>query len=150
MSQYKFSTGKFNPIVGLLMGVLFMVGLFWLAKGIFTILSWAFPVMIIATAIINYRVILGFGKWVLNALKINPMIGIVIVLFSFLAYPLVGMFLLFKALASRGSGREQVIAEEVQGEYINYEEVEVEEDFLSLDDIKKEKEAVQDKYSDLF
>ena len=151
MSQFKFSTGtKINPILALLVAVVFMFSLFWLAKGVFTILSFAFPVMLIATAIINYRVLLGFGKWVLNALKINPAIGIVIILFTIFAYPIVGLFLLFKALGTRGVKGDPTDAEEpIEGEYIKFEKVE-EDDFLDLSELKKSKEKIQNNYNDLF
>ncbi len=142
------NVGRVNPLYALLVLVAIFLGLYWIAKGVFTILSWAFPVMIIAAAVINYKVILGYGKWILETLKKNPIAGILAVLFSLLAYPLVGMFLLFKAIVSKKINTLDNNPP-AQGEYIKYEDVE-EEDFLDLKELKKAQQKVDNTYKDLF
>jgi hypothetical protein len=104
--------------------------------------------MIIAAAIINYRVLFGFGKWILNTLRSNPLMGVAAVVFSIVAHPLVGAYLLFRAITTRGERDVEENKGLKQGEYIQYEEVE--DDFLDLSEIKKSGEEVENKYKDLF
>lgn len=149
MSAYKtFTIGRTNPFLALLFLFIIMFGLFWVAKGIYTLLSLIFPVMIIATAIVNYRVLINFGKWVWGTLRSNPLMGIAVIIFAIMAHPIVGAYLLFKAVATRGEDNQEDSKELKRGEYIEYEEVE--DDFLDLSDIKKSGEEVDNKYKDLF
>ena len=147
MSNYRtFSLGRINPLVALLTFVMIIITLFWLAKGVLTLLSWAFPVVIIATAIINHRVILGYGRWVWDNFKSSPIRGLVIAAFTVLAHPIVGFYLLFRAISSKSEGNQN--RQIRKGEFIEYEEVN--EDFLDLSDIKKSKDQIDNKYKDLF
>ena len=63
MSRRKIDVNPFNSISSILILVLLFVGLFFVAKSIFTILSWVAPIMLIATLIIDHKVVLGYGKW---------------------------------------------------------------------------------------
>lgn len=149
MSTYKsFTIGRTNPFLALLFLFIIMFSLFWVAKGIYSLLSLVFPVMIIATAIINYRVLFGFGKWLLQTLRSNPLMGIAAIVFTVVAHPLVGAYLLFRAISTRGEKSVEEQHELKKGEYIQYEEVE--DDFLDLSEIKKSGEEVDNKYKDLF
>lgn len=148
MNNKAFTVGKINPIFALLFLVAIFLGIYWIAKGLFTILSWAFPVMIIATAFINYKVLIGYGKWILDSLRTNPLTGILAIVFSLFAYPLVGIYLLFKAVVSKKiESFEENNAP--QGDYIKYEEV-GEDDFLDLKELKQAQEKVNNDYKDLF
>ncbi len=127
-----------------------LLALYWLAKGVFTILTWAFPIMLIATAVINYRVLLGYGRWVVDNFKRSPIIGIVIAILTVMAYPFVGLFLLYRAISSKSKPEEPNPKEAVAGDYIKYEKVEQEEDFLDLSDIEKSKPEIKNRYDELF
>ena len=63
-----------------------------------------------------------------------------------LAHPLVGGYLLFRAITSKSSAG--VAGRIKSAEFIQYEEVN--EDFLDLSDIKKSKDQIDNKYKDLF
>lgn len=124
--------------------------LYWVAKGAYALLSVAFPFIIVATAFINHRVILGYFSWIKGLLKSNLAFGIVAIFMSVLAHPIVGGYLLFKAWRSRNANRaEDPYEAERKGDYINYEEVEEIDDFLDLTDVKKKKEEINKKYEDL-
>lgn len=147
MSNYKtFTLGRVNPLIALLTLAMVILSLFWVAKGVLKILSWAFPVMIIAAAVINHRVILGYGRWVWDNFKSNPLRGIIISLFTVIAHPLVGCYLLFRAISSRSNAPKGTPIG--KGDFIDYEEVN--EDFLDLSDIKTTKDQLDNKYKDLF
>ena len=66
---------RFNGIIGLVFLVMLFVGLFFLAKGIFTVLSWAAPVLIIGALLINHKTIINYFRFVLSLLQRNPLSG---------------------------------------------------------------------------
>ena len=151
MSNFKsYNLGKTNPLMILVVFVFALFALFWLAKGVFTILTWAFPIVFIATAVINYRVLLGYGRWAVDCFKRNPIFGIVVAVLTIMAYPFVGLFLLYRAISSK-PGKDVVSADQInKGDYIKYEEIEQDEDFLDLSEIEKSKEEIKNRYDDLF
>lgn len=151
MTLFKsYNLGKTNPLMFLVVFVFALLALYWLAKGVFTILTWAFPIVVIATAVINYRVLLGYGRWVIDNFKRSPVIGIVIAVLTVMAYPFVGLFLLYRAISSKSKPEESTHGESVQGDYIKYEDVEQGEDFLDLSDIEKSAPEIKNRYDELF
>jgi len=142
------STGSIGGIILLILG---FVVLFFVAKGIFTILSWVAPVLLILTLIIDYTVITGFGKFIINLFKNNILTGILAVLLTVIGFPIVAGFLFFKSILKRKIGK--IIDDQAPKEiYADYEVVEEEEeDFLELPKIDKKIEDVDDnEYDDLF
>ncbi len=151
MTRFKsYNLGKTNPLMFLVAFVFALLAIYWLAKGVFTILTWAFPIVVIATAVINYRVLLGYGRWVIDNFKRSPIFGIVIAVLTLMAYPFVGLFLLYRAISSKSKPEQQHRSESSQGDYIKYEEVEQEEDFLDLSEIEKSKEEIENRYDEFF
>lgn len=138
---------RINPLFLLLGVAVFFVALFYLAKGIFTLLSWAFPVFLVGALILDYKVVLGYVKWLFNSLKSNPVFGIVATVLTVLGIPFVSVFLFLRALASRGMD-PGVAVKNTQGDYIPYEEVE--DDFLDLTQIEAQKKNIDNEYSDVF
>lgn len=139
--QKQFKFGGTNPLV-ILVGIVIVIGLlFWVAKKILGLLAWAAPFVLIAALIINYRVVLGYGRWLIDTLKSNLIFGLVAVLFTFIGFPLVAIFLLIRAMASKGIGTEK------KESFSEYEEVD--EDFLDISEIKEYEKRVQDGFEDL-
>lgn len=102
MSRFQFyrSSGNISQlIVGGLVLIALFIGMFWVARSIFTILSYIAPFMLIAAAIINYRVVTGYGLWLWNTLKRDPIMGVVYTALSFFGFPILSAYLLFKAFA---------------------------------------------------
>ncbi len=145
-----YNLGKTNPLMFLVVFVLALFAIYWLAKGVFTILTWAFPIVLIATAIINYRVLLGYGRWVIDNIKRSPVIGIVIALLTVLAYPFVGLFLLYRAISSKSKSEQTKSNKSSKGDYIKYEEVDKDEDFLDLSELEESKQEIKNRYDELF
>lgn len=140
MSDHQeFKIGKINPLMLLLGLVLVMVLLFYVAKKILGLLAWAAPFILIAALIINYRVVWGYAKWLVATVKRNPVFGIVAILFTIIGFPLVSIFLLLRALSSKGIGSGK--------SFTKYEEVE--DDFLDISEIKEYEKKVQDGFDDL-
>lgn len=90
-----------NAIFGVIFLVFALMAVFWLAKGIFTILAWLAPILLIATLIIDYRTILNYGKWILNQLQTNTLFGVGMTLLTVVGFPVVSFFLFGKALLKR-------------------------------------------------
>lgn len=101
-----FNTGS-NSIVGLIFIVIFFIALFYLAKGVFTLLSWAAPVFLLLALIINYRVVFGYIKWIWETLTTNVLRGIVLVLLTVFGFPFVAIYLFMKAWGLRSMANMQ-------------------------------------------
>ena len=118
---------SFNPfslIVGFLFLFLFMVGLFYLAKGLFWLLSWLTPAMIIATLIIRYQVWVDYGKMLWRNIKESPVTGILLTIVSILAFPFLTAFLLIKAiLYNKVDNIEEEMERRKHGEWAEFEEL---------------------------
>ena len=109
-----------------------------------------FPIVIVATAVINYRVLIGYGRWVIDNFKRSPVFGIVVAVLSVMAYPFVGLFLLYRAISSKSDSKELRTEQGSKGDYINYEDVEQDEDFLDLSEIETSKKEIKNRYDELF
>jgi len=127
--------GGFAPLIAL---VLFFVALFFLAKGVFWLLSWVAPILLLATAVIDYNVIVDYIKFLFKLLKENPIVGIIGIVLSVVGFPIVSGFLFLKAIARRGiNAKMEDIKKQKEEEFVPYEEVTDEEDFLELPEIQK-------------
>lgn len=138
-----FGFSKVNPIM-LLVGFVFVVVLlFWVAKSVLKLLSFVAPVVFLAALVINYKVVLGYGKWLIGSLKRNPIFGIAAILFSIVGFPVVSIFLLLRALATRGLANPMK-----DTAFTPYDEVQ--EDFLDLSEVKEYEKKVDNNYNDVF
>ena len=96
--------GSNNPLGsygGLVVLILFFVLLYFVAKGIFTILSFAAPVLFIASLLIDYTATKDFFKFIVRLFKNNVLVGILAVLLVVVGYPIVAGFLFFRSLLRR-------------------------------------------------
>jgi len=146
--EQRFISGRSSGAGSLILGVLILIGAFflfaWIAKGVFQLLAYLAPIMLIATAIIRYQVIVQFAKWIWATLKREPLMGVLYVLLAVVGFPIVSAYLLFKALASRKM--EKIKNEYERREEVKYTEYEVIEDRYM--DINSEEDL--DKYNEIF
>lgn len=136
---------KVNPLVMLLIVGVVIFALFTLAKVVFKLLYYVAPVLFIGAILINYKVVLGYGKWLVSTFKRSVPFGIIAVVLTFIGAPFVSLFLFLRALASRGYGVPGI----KQVGYSDYEVVD-DEDFLDLSDIKDQKKKLDKDYGDMF
>lgn len=145
---------KGNGIFGFIFLVLLLVGLFFLARGIFTILSWAAPVLIIGALIINYRTVINYFKFILSLLKRSALTGIIAILLSIIGFPILSGVLFGKAILDRKMRRlKQTYIEREEGEFVQHEEVikRQPEEKLDLPPFEKpQPEKKVNRYEDLF
>jgi predicted membrane protein len=149
--------GKQNPLGSfgvVIMLIVFLVAMFFIAKGIFTVLSWVAPLLLILTAVFDYTVIIDYGKFLLKLLKENLLFGIIGIILTIIGFPIVSGFLFFKAYARK---KLKDYTKQQQPKYVDYEEIKKEDEveFLDLKKIESRRPVVEPKkkdndYDDLF
>lgn len=109
---------------------------FYIAQGIFTLLMWLAPVLLVATLIIDYKVVLNYGKWIIAKFSRSPLSGVTWSLITVFGFPIVIAFLLFKAITQKKLAEQNAQWEQNNGEYIEYVEVQEkrEKDFIQIPD----------------
>ncbi|MBP6185155.1 MAG: hypothetical protein KA479_09455 [Saprospiraceae bacterium] len=140
----------FANLTGILLMILMMVGLFYVAKGVFWLLTQAAIFLIAGAIIIHYPTVIGFFKWLWNTWKKSIVQGLIFTALTALLYPVVCALLFFRALLNRKvAGLESAIKKEQQGEFVDFEELE-----SAMHNRKKSvrqaEAAPTDRYSDLF
>lgn len=132
------------------------VALYFVAKSVFTILSWVAPVLLILAAIFDYRTIIDYGKWLWNLLRKDILMGIGAVVLTVVGFPVIAGFLFAKALFRKKVGEmEKNMQTEKNGQFVDYEEVEsTTYEPLELPQIEPEPKAQprrnNNEYEDLF
>lgn len=152
------SSGGFNILPVLIFGILFMVALFYVAKVALAILWYLIPVLLIATLIIDHKVILDYGKWLFSMLGKNPLLGAGLVLLSIVGAPVVSLFLFGKAmLKKKVKQMTQQFETGKEEEFVEYEEVKPENEGwveLPAPPVRAKKKATRrsssNEYEDLF
>ncbi len=141
--------GFLGPLVVL---ALIFGALFFLAKGLFWVLSWAAPVLLILTLIIDHKIVIDYFKYVWRMLSQNLPFGLVLSAVTIFGYPFVAGYLFFKALAKRSIKKASEKYQQPQNEYTDYELVDEDESFLELPPLNKTKEApnTSNRYDDVF
>ncbi len=118
------SNNPLNAVAGLLILVVVLVTLFMLARFVFQILAFLSPVLIIAALVLDYKTVTGFGKWLIDLVRRNALMGIAAIVLTVLGFPLVSAFLAGKALLSRNVRKAREEQEpQKPGEYIDFEEL---------------------------
>jgi uncharacterized membrane protein YbaN (DUF454 family) len=142
--------GSQNTIVTAVFLVLAFFALFWVARSIFTIMAWLAPVFLIITLIINYRIVLNYGKWLWGLLNNNPLMGVLGILLTVVGFPVVSFLLFGKALLYRKSKQlEKAYEEQKYGTYTEYEIID--EEPLELRELEeKVRKDDRDEYEKLF
>jgi hypothetical protein len=144
-----------NPgqwLMGLLGLIAFFFVLFWLMKGVFTILSFIAPVLLILTAIINYRVITDYVVMLWSVFKNNWIVGILGAILTVVGFPFVSGFLFAKALLLRKVGSIQAEVEnQRKGEFVEYEDLTPEPDeTLILKEPEPQRPEKESRYDEMF
>lgn len=137
--ESRFQLGT-KGIVGFIMAIAMVVLLFFFMKGVFSILAWAAPFLLLASLIINYRTVVNFLKWIYELLFRNPIMGIVTLVLMFFGFPVVAGFLFGKSIFDR-KVKLLVEANNRENEFIEYEEV---DDQMELKQIEYSERSERD------
>ncbi len=143
--------GFLGPL--LILAVFFSI-LFFVAKGLFWVLKWIAPVLLIATLIINYKVVTEYLQYIWRKLKEDPLIGLFFLILTVLGHPFVIGYLFFKALGIRSIKKAYERVEKEQNTFTEFEEIVEEGNFLELPTLEKEPEpqsrSESERYDELF
>lgn len=138
-----------NSITGIILMVLFLLGLFYLARFIFNLLYWLAPVMLVATLIIDYKVVTGYIQWLISMVKRNTLVGVGAIILTIFGFPVVSAFLLGKALFKKKVKEAKSNFEtRRREEFVEFEELESER--LDLPEIEPQKKSKNSEYDQLF
>jgi hypothetical protein len=147
-------TVRTNGIFGFIFLVLLLVGLFFIAKGVFRILTFAAPIFLLLALIINYRTILGYLKFILSLLHRSTLTGIIAILLSIIGFPILSGVLFGKAIVDRRIRKFRKLHEANESpEFTEYEEVIKPEkkDDLELPPLEnKQADKKENRYENLF
>lgn len=113
-----------NGIIGFLVLIAFIAGIFFIAKGLFKLLYIAAPVLIILALLINYRTVVNFFKWLFGLFKRSILTGIIASILTIIGYPIVCGLLFGKSILDRKIRKLQEAHRAArEGELVDYEEV---------------------------
>jgi len=154
------SGGGFNIIPALIFGVLFLFGMFYLARFVFNILYYLSPILLIITLFIDHKVVVNYGKWIMQMMGKNPLFGVGLTLITIVAFPVVSLFLFGKAmLKKKVKEMTEQFGQQTQGreeEYTEYEEVTPEDEGMielpppPVRQKPKQTRSSENEYEDLF
>ena len=132
--MYKFSSqgAPFGRIpgggLGCLVGLAVIVfATYYALKGLYYILWWAAPALLVLTLIINWRVIPDTLKNWVATLETSPVSGLLNAAFAVLAFPFFALYLFLKALGYRkmeNMKKEFENAQQAPEEFVDFEEIE--------------------------
>jgi hypothetical protein len=143
------SESPFSSIMGVLIVVGIIFGIYYISTLFFKLLYFLSPVLLLATLVIDYKVVVNFGKWVLNLFKKNPIMGIGATVLTLLAYPVVIAFLFGKALFKKQVKQAQKeYTKAREGELVDFEELESKPKKLELPELEKKQKG--NDYEQLF
>lgn len=126
-NNFKVSGNPINLIVGLLILFVFLFGMFKLASFVYRILAAISPVLIIAAAVVNHKVIVDYVKRLGYLVKQNNFLGIAAIVASVIGFPILAAYFLYAAITSKNPQQKQNKGRGYTsdaGEWINYEELE--------------------------
>jgi predicted membrane protein len=131
--SFNSNQNPFNSLLSLLVFIGVLALLFFLVKGFITILYWVAPVLLIATLIINYKVVGDYMVDLTKTFQRDILWGIVKTAFTILCYPLVIGWLFVKAIFMRNINKmkkefDNQMNVNTNTQYIDYEEINPEDD----------------------
>ena len=125
MSQSNKSDNPWNAIIGVAVIVIFLVGLFMLARFVFRILAFLSPIMLIAALVIDYTVVTDYLKWVRNTFRRDAIAGVIIGILSVIGFPVLSGYFLARALLKKQVKKAKAEYERRRdGDLVEYEELE--------------------------
>jgi len=136
--MYQFSSGGrgMNQFPGgglgcLITAVAVAVGGYYLLQGLYYLLLWAAPALLVLALIINWRVFPDTLRTWVNTLKTNPLSAVISLGIAVLAFPFFSFYLFLKALGYRKMeqlrqqyGDPNARRAEQKEEFASYEELE--------------------------
>jgi len=113
-----------RSITGILVMIVFLIGLFIIAKFVLYLLYVLTPLLLIGAIILDYRTVLGYAQWLTSLVKRNSTTGVLTILASLCLYPFVFTYLFGKAyLTKKSRDVQDAQRRQREGDLIDYEEM---------------------------
>jgi len=127
--------GPFGFLLPLLMlsAVIFIFYLFF--KGLYYVLNYVTPVLLVLTLLIDWKVIWHFLIYLWQSLRQQPFFGVVLVALTVVAYPFVSGYLFFKAVLNLIIRRKLKQMQQNANRFDSFTEVPQEEGFTEYVEI---------------
>lgn len=131
-----------SPLLKTIVGVIAIVAVIWLIfqviSGLYSLLWYIGPILLIATFIMNKSVIFNYVKWIGKLFKTSPIAGAGAGFLSFVGFPFVSAFLFGKAFLLKKLNVAAGPTARKEEEFTEFEEVESETiEKLDLDEIEE-------------
>lgn len=124
------SNNPWGLLLGLIIFVLGLIGLFWLAQFVFRILFYLSPFLLLGSIFLDRGVILGYIRLLSNLLRRNALVGILAIALSVIGFPVVSAYLFLRALIRwRLRKEKQMNDRRTSGEYVSFEELPEQQEF---------------------
>ena len=129
-----------NHWAGLFVMVLVLIAVFFILQGVFKILSWIAPVLLILAVIINYRTVVNYGVTIVRLLRTRTLLGILAIILTVIGFPVVAAYLFGRALLDRKVRRlTQEYEQRREDQYVDYEDLTERSDRLELPNLERRK-----------
>ena len=140
-----------SPLLKTIIGVVAIIAIIWIIfqviSGLYSLLWYIGPILLIATFFMNKSVIFNYIKWIGKLFKTNPIAGAGAGFLSFFGFPFVSAFLFGKAfllkkldaVTSGGAKKEEEFTEfeEVESETIEELDLEEFDEFEELETLER-------------
>lgn len=93
--------GLFGNLGCLLFAGIFLVGMFYLLQGLYKILVYIAPGLLILTLLINWKVVANAGQQFIQLFTRRPLMGLIVAALSVVLFPVLTLYWLLAALASK-------------------------------------------------
>jgi len=114
----------------LILGILGLVALWFILKGLYALLYWTAPVLFVLALAVNWRAVADTGREFWGLLQRNPLGGLILGAFCVLAFPLLALYLFLRALGYnkmqeiRRQFGQDAAGQQPDAEFAEYEELE--------------------------
>lgn len=124
---YSSRNSPFSGIGCFIFSILGLVALWFILKGLYKVLYWAAPALIVLALIVNWRAVVSTFKNWFRTMETNPIGGLLSAALAVLLFPFFSLYLFVKALGynkieqmRREFGQQQ----EAEEEFAEFEEIE--------------------------
>jgi Na+-transporting methylmalonyl-CoA/oxaloacetate decarboxylase gamma subunit len=140
-----------SPIWAVLFLVLFVVAMYYILKGLFYLLYFTAPIMLIALLVIDHKIFVNHFKGVFKKIRQNPAVGILSLILQVVGLPFVLAYLLMKALFVRKLRKvEDRIRTQREGEFVEFEDVTEVKTNIQLPRLNESEKDKPNQYNSLF
>ncbi len=113
-----------RSITGIVVMIVFFIGMFIIARFVLKLLYWLSPLLFIGALILDYKTVVGYGQWLIKLVRRNTVTGVLAIVASLIFFPFVSAYLLGKAyLSKKSKDIQEEQRRQREGDLIDFEEM---------------------------